>query len=412
MTTSTYIKIESPRSIFWGEDSLAIQIPLFTLFTAFFCPLLGYSLALFVLIVRTHEIRSLERKLLGLCIVFISAIIISSRTIGSFGDDLAEHYYPIYLEMTSGDFSNFFTWGWGGVEIGINIINGLIAIAFPTLTESGYAFSLALISGALFVVILEKYLLFECSPQKKGVSAAVIYVMFSVYFSTQLTRQFFAGLFLIVALFEYRKPVAYIALLVSAVFHLSSLPLYVFYRAAGWFKLKRLYLFIPIAFGSYFVINMIAPLLEFVSGGLPDSRLLYFTNESGIESNLFPFKYLLVVSASVIMVLVVGIKQLTEREKSWISTYLVVITFFLFTLDLLSFPTRAFLLIHGMLLGWFFVMVYRRLSVRSCITISLLVVSFFIQGKIFVDENVSNALWNQFDRISIIPGYYVLHYFK
>jgi hypothetical protein len=411
MAASSCKKIETTRDIFGGRDSLALLIPSLILFTSFFSPLLGYSLALFVLIIRTHEMQPLERKLLGYCIAFAGAVIVSSRATGDISDDLTIHYYPIYLEMTSGDFSSFFSWGWG-IEIGINVINAIMVAVLPKLTESGYAFMLAFMSGTIFVIIVEKYLLQECTEIKKGVSSAVIYAMYSAFFATQLSRQFLAGLFLIVALFENRKPVGYLALLVSSVFHLSSLPLYGFYRAAGWFRLNRLYLFIPIAIGAYFLINWMAPLLELVSSVLPDTRLLFYAKESGLESNLFPFKYLLVVLPAVVMMFVIRIKQRTEREKSWISIYIIVVTFYFMTLDLLLFPTRAFLLIHGMLLGWFFVMMYRHLPVLSCMVISFLVVAFYIQGKMFVDEKVINALWNQFDRISFIPGYYMLHYFN
>jgi len=408
---STTNDIEASHALTRGRYELALIIPLVILATAFFSPLLSYSFALLVLIIRTHEIGPLERKLLGFCIAFAGAIIISSRGIGGDGDDLGNFYYPIYLEITSGDFTNFFKWGWG-VEIGLNVINTILALLLPVLTESGYAFALALISGAIFVFILEKYLLLECTQRKKATTAAVIYVMYSVYFSTQLSRQFFAGLLLIVALFEYRKSLAYIALLGSAVFHLSSLPLYLFYKAAGWFRLNRFYLFIPIAFGAYFLIQMMEPLLLLVSAGLPDTRLLYYAEEDASTTNLFAVKYLLIVLASVVAVLLVDMKRLTEREKIWISVYLVVLTFYMMTLNLKLFPTRAFLMIHGMLLGWFFVMLYRHLSLRACMVISFFVIAFYVQAKLFVDKSVSTALWVQFDRISVIPGYYMLHYFK
>lgn len=385
--------------------------PLLIMVFAFFSPLLAYGLALLVLIVRTHEIGSQERKLLGFAIAFAGAVIVSSRAIGADGDDLAEHYYPVYLEITSGDFSSFFEWGWG-IEVGINVINTLLAVVLPKLTESGYAFALAFISGVIFVLIVEKYLLRDSSQSKKAVAAAVIYAMYSVYFSTQLSRQFFAGLFLIVALFEYRRATVYKAIFVGALFHLSTLPLYVFYRLAGWFRLNRLYLFIPIAIGAYFLVEMMGPLLELVSSGLPDTRLLYYAEGEGRITNFIQFRYLLVVLISVLGILVLGFKHLNSRDKEWISIYLVVVTLYALTLDLRLFPARTFLLIHGMILGWFFVMVYRRFSVRSCMVISLLVVIFFIQGKTFVDPKVPNALWTQFDRASVIPGYYMLHYFK
>ncbi|MBV5347442.1 hypothetical protein JZU46_04410 [bacterium] len=393
----------------------AVILPIFILIIAFFSPVFAFALALLALIIKTCEIKSTERKLLGYIIVLTGAIIVSSREFGSSSDDLSVYYYPSYLEIASGNFSNFFRWGWG-LEIGINIINIILAFALPKLTEPGYAFVIGSISGIIFVNIVENYLIQDSSPRKKAMAAAVIYAMYSSYFSTQLVRQFLSSLFLIVALFECRRTLSYLAIFAGSLFHLSILPIYVFFRITGLIKLNKLYLIVLLIIGTYYIKESFGQILLFLDGVFPDGRFTAYSGTlsltSASDSNLSIIKYLMVGLLSIIGTVFFGHKTLTDRHIAWVVRYLFVISLYIILIDYWLFPLRASLLVHGLMLGWFLVMIFRVLSLRISMVISILTSMFIVKTKIFLNPESVNALWYQFELASVNPGYYLQLYFN
>lgn len=189
---------------------------------AFNVPLVAFALAAALLINLPDSTPDGERRLLGLVLVVAVSMMMSSRPVSAEGSDDLVGYYDLYLEFRSGDYERLFQFG-GGLEIGLTSLFCLWAWLLPKLSPNGLMLCMTLTSALLFWAWVESTFYGKRSRQRDTALIGAALLLFNVYFSTQLARQFLA---LVVLLYAFSATTPWRRLLLialAATFHLTAL---------------------------------------------------------------------------------------------------------------------------------------------------------------------------------------------
>lgn len=200
------------------------------LFATFSFPLLAFALSVALLLNLPAHTAAVHRRLLTLVAIVSVCLLISSRAITTEGSDDLIGYYDLYLEFHSGDLERFAQFG-SGLELVPTSLLWLWATVLPTLTPNGLMLCLASTSALLFWFWLETTFFKRGDENSRGDMAliGVALLLFNLYFSTQLARQFLSLVVLLYA-FTARTPLRralFVTLAASC--HLTALPVYAAY---------------------------------------------------------------------------------------------------------------------------------------------------------------------------------------
>lgn len=251
------------------KKAYLFNVSLFVLFVGLsFFPLAAYFLSVLLLFVfNSVAIYRIVRYPLLLTSVFSLFSIYLSRDFSSeIEHDLSVYFYE-YKKMYSGDWSAYEVFG-GGFEIGYHFLYSALSSILPDLTETGLAAVNVLLVVFALIVWVEKYIISDARyTPDTGIIYALI-IMFAGFVSFgYLQRQSLSVVFLLFALTS-RSGFGFLFFTgLSTLFHLTSLPLILFYKFIVKLNLARnsvffiaffvVVLFFLIRLNFYSIINFV-----------------------------------------------------------------------------------------------------------------------------------------------------------
>lgn len=197
-------------------------------FAVFNLPILAFAVSAALLINASRDLPAPVRRLLGLVMIVAVSMMMSSRPVSGDGSDDLLGYYDLYLEYSSGDFERLFQFG-GGLEVTLPFLFCLWGLVLPPLSPNGLMLCLTLTSAVLFWLWVETTFYGRRRPAADAALVGAALLLFNVYFSTQLARQFLALVVLLYACTATTTPRRLVFLALAMSFHLTALPFYLAY---------------------------------------------------------------------------------------------------------------------------------------------------------------------------------------
>lgn len=235
-----------------------IVFSLLTLAVALFFPVLSFFLSVLGLVLFNNissESRTI-RWFFILSTVFSLSIIYLSR---DFSDELSHDlywYYNEYLKISEGDYDSYILFG-DGLELGYHYLYGFIAKIAPSLTNIGLAFANYIIVVFLFLFWLEIYIFRdEKFKPSSGLICALSLMFIGFVTFGYLQRQSLSFVILLYALTSKGLIKTVLFVLLSTFFHLTALPIAIFYFLIRRFTLPKKSIVV--------VLTMMLPLLFFL----------------------------------------------------------------------------------------------------------------------------------------------------
>jgi EpsG family len=238
-----------------------------------------FIVSMFALLNVSDFNNRFNRMTIGVVASVAISIIAASRIIDLDDANDVIVYYGVYLKLVDNDWSAFAHFA-GGIEFALPLLMWLLSLLLPVLTISGLMFAFSLICMLLFVAWIEYSFI---ASKKINITEllGISMLMVNVYFSTQLTRQFFALIILLFAISATTRVYKILFLLISSSFHLSALPFYLIYVLVSKVKWGLCILFIFVLL-LQICFPLIVKMYEFLPFALGEKVLTYVINESDI----------------------------------------------------------------------------------------------------------------------------------
>ena len=403
-----------------------LTLDIFLPFTAgilfLFFPFAAYWLTIFVLLGLSPFIHRNLRIFLGIITVLSGSAIYASRIYSFLGSDDFVNYYATYSGLYHGDMTRLFDYG-GGIEIGLPVIDLALVWIFPELSPNGLMFFTSVLWGVIFILLIEKYLLTSVVAGKRATVVGLSLLFYSFFLSTQLSRQWFASLLVLAALLQTQKK-AFAGYGLAAFFiHMSSAPVLFLYRTLLFGKTWMLFVVVLTAIFLYVYQDIVSDMVLFYLTQEDIGRVSIFAREDDeVSANIGTIgKMFLPILAIAVSWLwsVLASKQFAQyslypiETKKWMILYLSIFFLYLGMLDFYSLPHRLFLMVHGLMLGYFFALFMIRLPKAFFISGSLLFAVWNLSYYMFrFDWDSANAPGKVYPLFDTLPGYFLYSYFR
>ena len=323
-------------------------------------PIASFALAGLLLINLPCAAPSPMRWVFAALVLLSMSMMVGMRTLDPAQSNDIEVYYDIYQNLAAGDLDMLTVFG-GGFEVALPLLMLLWSAILPPLTMQGLMFCLALTSGLLFVVWVDKAFGVAREAQLPAL-VGICLVMFNMYYSTQLARQFLSLIVLLYAFSAAGRWRQLFYLLVASTFHLTAVPFFALYLLArrgwlGWWGIVLMALLLRL----YFV-----PLLLAVVD-LPEAvaeKLVYYVDASeGFSADdLVSMRMMLLLAGVSLVGLVASRFKPDANSRQWLAVpwFTVAVQVLLLTIPLAS--LRATLLVHSIVPG---LLAFKMLSGRA-----------------------------------------------
>jgi hypothetical protein len=311
--------------------------------------------------------------------IFFYSFLYSSKVKENFINNDFEVYYNNYtafLYLNESKFKNILQFGFEELrEPGLGFLHFIIYKVMPQLNiEQLLFFHLTLIS-ILYYIWLKK-ISKNFDSHKKNLVIVTCFIFFGIAAANQITRQFYASIFILYALTSRKFSTQSIFLFLGTLFHLSTIIIYL----VLFFCKKKTTKFILFATSPiiFFYLNDI---LFFLSNYFYIGKLAYFyIDQNYIHENI---RSIYLVSVNALLAVVIKInnfnKKNFENENLELS-----INAFIVSLILLNLPyaaARLLLPYYGLMLGYVFINSLFSLNLSS--TNVKIILFFCIIYKIF-----------------------------
>lgn len=391
------------------EDKLLLMaVGLFSIVVMAFSPVLCYLISVIVLLWFGDKESGRQLRLFFVPIALISLLIIYySRDFKAELEHDLGVYYAEYLKMAVGSWSEYNLFA-NGLEPGYHALYSPIAKLAPEIKPVSLAFINVIVVLTLLIIWAEIYLFKERAVYKDAGLVYALIIMF-VGFVTfgYLQRQSLSVVFLLYSLTSKKRSSFLVFSGLSVCFHLSSLPLIVFYKLIqrSNISLKVLLLTIP------FIVIVMA-LVRYNFYGLIDfalsrniefpgsHKLAFYKNEGFMILSMKDFIINLILFVSLLMI--------WERvDKSWRN--IIFLSLFLY-FSFIGIPLLAerinFILFF--LYGFFMYLVFfKGKSNRSICKLGFSVYLFlFCFKNVSMTEMPDYEYWYRFSYFDFMPFYY------
>ena len=242
----------------------------------------SFALAGLLLVNLRGMAHSTPRRVLVMLVLLSMSLMVGLRSLDPAQSNDIEVYYDIYQNLAAGDLDMLTAFG-SGFEVALPLLMWSWAAVLPPLTLNGLMFCLALTSGLLFAVWVEKT--FASAPGARlPALVGICLVMFNMYYATQLARQFLSLIVLLYAFSASGRWRQLFYLLLASSFHLTAVPFFGLYLLArrgwpGWLAIVAMALLMRLYF--------MPMLLAFVD--LPEAvtdKLVYYADaEEGFSAD-------------------------------------------------------------------------------------------------------------------------------
>lgn len=309
-------------------------------------PILGAILPLFYLIINVN-FNSFTRLYLAVTSAFFSAVIISSRAIGlSSADDFSSGYWPLFIDILSGNYDKVFHYG-DGFEPGLGFFFLIISYLFNEITPQFLIF-ISTFTNLILLIFCVEFILQKSSlivANNKALTISLILFFFSTFMSSQVMRQSFASIFLMMAIFSRSSFTSYLYLLFGTLFHLTTPLLYLLIKLSQ--SKPKLTITIVAIFGIFLnseAKSLIEFILKFFDQGVGTSKFLFY-QDIELNSNLLDNGVFMLFQLFILSILFVFNTHSTPEQISARNIYFTFIALFisLYSLPLASLRTTLFL---------------------------------------------------------------------
>ncbi|QSX28912.1 EpsG family protein [Shewanella cyperi] len=213
-------------------------------------------------------------------LVFFLSYLASSRGIFETAkDDLAD-YYKNFLAFSRGNYYAFFEFG-GGIEVGFSFVSFLISLLFPFCSPRLFLFIHLLVINSFYFIFLHQ--LAKRYDIKYDSLLVLVACLFLGYTGeSNLLRQSYSSVLILLALLNVTR-LKYFLIILASLFHLSAIPVYIFFNYFKSINLKKLFL---VLFGSF---TLLLSFSIFLGPFLEQYRFLKidaYLNGEGVDSTI------------------------------------------------------------------------------------------------------------------------------
>lgn len=319
--------------------------------------LLGYPIVAFAastlgLITLPVQTPAVARRILAVTALCSVSMMMGARPIGVEGasDDI-EGYYHLYEAVFEGDIEAISHFG-GGFEVALPALFYLWSLVLPKLSVNGLMMCFALTSSALLLLWIESAFYGKREgPQPPPALLGAAVLMFNLYFSTQLARQFDALILLLFAMTQQHRPRRWMFVAAATAFHVTALPFYGAYLVArrgvpGVVALLAGVVVLRTFFGEVIAaIDILPPIVA--------EKLVFYvmSNDQFTEADLTSFRGIVLLCMISVVGLITSRHPIDAKRFRWhaIPWVAVVVHYLLLPIPLAS--LRTTLIVHSIVPG-------------------------------------------------------------
>jgi len=339
-------------------------------------PIVAFAAATLALVTLPVQTPAVARRILGVTALCSISMMMGARPIGLEGasDDI-EGYYLLYEAVFDGDVEAISHFG-GGFEVALPALFYLWSLFLPKLSVNGLMMCFALTSSALLLLWVESTFYGKRegpTPPPALLGAAVL--MFNLYFSTQLARQFDALLLLLFAMTQQHRLRRWMFVAAATAFHLTALPFYGAYLLA-----RRGIVGIVALLAAVVVLRMffgeIVAAIDILPPVIAEKLVFYVTsNDEFTDADVASFRGIVLLCMISIIGLATSARPIDAKRLHWhaIPWVAVVIHYLLLPIPLAS--LRTTLIVHSVLPGvvaYQLLPEYRAVLIRSVLGVLLI----------------------------------------
>lgn len=388
--------------------ALATLIPIVGLFS----PLLGIIIGITFFIFMSAFIQKENRYFSSLCIVILMAVMFASRNYAATYSDDFYYYYNSYNDQ-KGNFNQIFEFG-GGFEIGLGLILYLAYNTLPQLTPQGLIFFITTLELIIYVFVLEVFVLKKINPRLRSISLSIFLTMSLGLLAGQISRQYGAIPLLAAAMLSESKKDKFTLLLLSSLFHASSIFIYplIYLFTWGSKSWKRFLLASILVYISLFLFENYGNLLNVF--GYLDQKLIY--SESDLNGSVLLRNYRVLIIFSVLLMILSSAINGDSLGASALQNgirFCFIALFFSFTYSAYSsFAYRSLLPVVVFFIWHNVVKIISSKVAWSGVLVSLILLFFTARSWMPTSHDVAMSLWKQYPTMSTNPGYYIYYIFQ
>lgn len=263
------------------------------------------------------------RLILATVLAISMSMMNGARPISDADSNDIDGYYYVYQMLALGDLSYLTHFGGGldlggGLEIGVPLLMYLWGLFLPPLSVGGLMLCLSLASSFLLLIWIEKTF-YSGLTIRSSAMVGICILFFNIYFSIQLTRQFFSLIILLYAFSAQQgyKSWAYVAL--AASFHLTAIPFYLMYRIMRKGVIGILFILFSLLIFRYFFSNILAAFDIFPAS--VSEKLVYFIDNDAeyTSSDIGSFRMILLLCCISLLVLIPKRFKPQVQAKPWLT---------------------------------------------------------------------------------------------
>lgn len=402
------------RSTMQGKNNLFIVTCIFltSLLTSMFAPSLALIVAWIGVIYSARNGDSLQSWLL-FAYSHAGALIFASRFLFSDSSDVV-NYYGVYSATCSSASGLDNTLSAFGVEVGLPLVFQLLSVlGLCGLSPAGLIWLLSFCTSSALLIVISKIVIKEAPSDERALVMAGLCLLFPFFFTTQLSRQAIASIFVIAAIWLARGVWGKLLLVVfGSFFHLSTPIIFIL---VSLFKSKRLlslaFILIPVFLMSVVSLDLVIPFVLDRYGAIDEvaklSEYVARANDAdGPRSDLQTVALLL--SAGMLLA------WRSWSEPAFADNAKVLLGLGLVALPMLTIPLAATRLMLPV--AWFAIGIFLFLGLSSK---SLRQLGWIIVFVLLIIRSVSyslpggqsdHALWITYPSIDFVPGYWLFSF--
>lgn len=340
--TPADVRRQSNRQVIWaltgGASILLLGFPILAF---------AFSAALLVNLPDYTPRRA--RWALAVVLALSISLMMASRPIGLGESDDFVGYYNLYLEIYDGNYERFAQFG-GGLEIGLTSLYLLWSLLLPKLSANGLMLCTTLTSTLLFLWWAERTFYGKSNPRGVVLMGAAL-LLFNIYFSTQLVRQFIALIVLLNAFTAHThwRRLFYLALACS--FHLTALPFYLLYLMVRRGVIGIAVVAVAVVLLRIYFAQIVAA-FDLMPQIVAEKALYYVDAVAGYTpSDLASFRMILILCVVSAVIILTSAGKLRPPELRWHAIPWLAALVHLALLPIPLAPLRTTLLVHSIVPG-------------------------------------------------------------
>lgn len=399
--------VDAPADV----EKIAVALAAAALFVSLWTPLVGYFVAAVALYwMAAYAPRAIALGILALA--HAGGIIFASRDYGAASSDFPR-YYELYQAICSanGQYLAAALWEFGP-ESGLPVFYLLLRVVGLTfLSINGLAYLQALITGTATLVVVAQVARERTRPRDVPIVVTGAGLMYSFFYSTQLSRQALAATFVLWAMYMTQSTGGKVlAVAVAGAFHVTAPLTYLFaslMRRGGLVALMFLGLAVAMALWSRELIALVFHVGLETAPGLSKVSFYASTDAAGVVfSDIQTVVYLL---AGGLLVAYKRFKDGMDLGDDRILLGLALLALLMLPLPLAA--TRVCLLFASLAIGYYLFEGLCAAS-RTVGVVLLLLVGVYRLWTFASGGGEAHSLWAHYSAIGYAPGYFLAQYVR